>query len=193
MNKLAHSIALIALVLVAGCRQDMHDQNKYQAFERNDFFDDQRASRPLVDGTVPRGLLEADEVFFSGLEGNAMVAKVPLAIDRELLERGRERYDIFCSPCHDRVGMGNGMIVQRGYKQPSSFHEARLVEVADGYFFQAISNGFGVMPSYARQVPVRDRWAIVAYIRALQLSQSAKVADLEPYDLNAMKASEDGK
>ncbi len=190
MNRLATSLVLAALVAVAGCRQDMHDQDKYQAFERNDFFDDQRASRPLVAGAVPRGHLQEDETFFTGLANGAMVERVPLRVDRELIERGRERYDVFCSPCHDRVGTGNGMIVQRGYKQPASFHEARLIDVPDGYFFQAISNGFGVMPSYARQVPTRDRWAIVAYIRALQLSQSAQPDDLTADDLARLKVTE---
>jgi len=170
---------VLCLAALAGCRQDMHDQAKFQPLERNDFFDDQRASRPLVAGTVPRGHLQDDPAFFTGVgaDGN-VVARVPLAIDRALLERGRERYDIYCSPCHDRVGTGNGMIVQRGYKQPKSFHEARLRDVPDGYFFQAMSNGFGVMPSYAAQVPAADRWAIVAYLRALQLSQAAPAGAL---------------
>jgi cytochrome c553 len=173
------ALCLLGLAALAGCRQDMHDQAKFQALERNDFFADHRASRPLVAGTVPRGQLRDDAAFFTGVGADgAVVGRVPLSVDRSLLERGRERYNIFCAPCHDRVGTGNGMIVQRGYKQPKSFHEARLRDVADGYFFQAMSNGFGVMPSYAAQVPAADRWAIVAYLRALQLSQAAPVGEL---------------
>jgi mono/diheme cytochrome c family protein len=177
------SLCFLLLGSFSACRQDMHDQPKFQALERNDFFADHRASRPLVDGTVPRGHLDEDPAFFTGVAADGVVVeRVPLAIDGALLQRGRERYDIFCSPCHDRVGTGNGMIVQRGYKQPASFHEELLRGVPDGYFFQAMTNGFGVMPSYAAQVPAADRWAIVAYLRALQLSQAAPLDELAPRD-----------
>jgi len=169
----------------------MHDQEKFQALERNDFFADRRASRPLVDGTVPRGHLDEDPAFFTGVGADGtVVARVPLNVDAALLARGHERYDIFCSPCHDRVGTGNGMIVQRGYKQPKSFHEASLRSMPDGYFFQAMTNGFGVMPSYAAQVPAADRWAIVAYLRALQLSQAAPVDELTANDRARLAAGE---
>lgn len=190
MNRTTPLLALAALLAVAGCRQDMHDQAKYQAFERNPFFDDQRASRALVEGTVARGQVEQDDAFFRGMADGAVVETIPLEIDRALLERGRERFNIYCSPCHDRVGTGNGMIVQRGYKPPVSFHEPRLRGIPDGYFFQAITNGFGVMPSYAAQVSAHDRWAIVAYIRALQLSQSAEAKDLTDDDLSRLATIE---
>ncbi len=186
-------LTLLALLAVVGCRQDMHDQDKYQAYERNDFFDDQRASRPLLPGTIARGHLEEDSVLFRGEADGVMVDRLPLTVDRALLERGRERYDIFCSPCHDRVGSGAGMIVQRGYKRPTSFHSERLRTIADGYFFQVMTNGFGVMPDYAAQIPAQDRWAIVAYIRALQLSQAAAAADLAAGDLEQLRASEAAK
>ncbi len=187
MNRLVPYIVVVLLVAVSACRQDMHDQDKYEALEKNEFFDDQRASRPRLPGTVARGHLQADDALYRGEVDGALVAQVPLAIDRALLARGRERFDIYCSPCHDRVGTGNGMIVQRGYKQPASLHDPRLRALPDGYFFQAITNGFGVMPSYAGQVPARDRWAIVAYIRALQLSQSAALAELDAADVDRLQ------
>jgi len=190
MNRTTPLVALAALLAVAGCRQDMHDQAKYQAFERNAFFDDQRASRALIEGTVARGQGEQDDAFYRGVVNGAVVETIPLAIDRALVERGQERFNIYCSPCHDRVGTGNGMIVQRGYKKPVSFHEPRLRGIPDGYFFQAITNGFGVMPSYAAQVPAHDRWAIVAYIRALQLSQSAEAKVLTDDDRSRLATIE---
>ena len=170
--------AALFLTAVAGCRQDMHDQPKYQAFERNAFFADQRASRPLVAGVVARGHLEDDAAFYQGKTAAGLVTANPVGMSREVLLRGQERYNIYCSPCHDRTGNGEGMIVQRGYKQPPSMHDPRLRAVPDGYVFDVASNGFGTMPSYAAQVPAHDRWAIVAYIRALQLSQNATLADV---------------
>jgi len=172
--------AAMLLLAVSGCRQDMHDQPRYQAFERSAFFKDQRAVRPLVEGTVARGHLDADDHLFRGLVDGAPAATFPMEVTAELMARGRQRYDIYCSPCHDRTGSGQGMIVQRGYPRPSSFHEERLRKAVPGYFFGAISNGFGVMPSYAMQVPVHDRWAIIAYLRALQLSQHASTGDVPP-------------
>jgi mono/diheme cytochrome c family protein len=141
----------------------MHDTPSYEAFEESDFFGDGRASRPRVEGTVARGELAADE-------------RAPVTLD--LLRRGRQRYDIFCSPCHGRTGRGDGMVVRRGYRSPSSFHLERLRAQPDAYFFDVVTNGFGAMPSYAGQVPVADRWAIVAYLRALQLSQNVPAAEL---------------
>jgi mono/diheme cytochrome c family protein len=166
------------LLLVAGCRQDMHDQPKYQPFERDAFFADQRASRPLVAGVVARGHLDEDQGFYTGASAGGPVTVNPLPLDHDTLARGQERYNIYCSPCHDRVGAGEGMIVLRGYKQPPTFHSDRLRSVPDGYLFQVITNGFGTMPTYAPQVAARDRWAIIAYMRALQLSQHATLADV---------------
>jgi hypothetical protein len=184
------ALAAAAVVLAAtGCRQDMHNQAKYEPLEGSRFFDDHRASRPLVPGTVARGHLDDDPAFFTGTVDGKMVDAFPLVVDRAVLERGHERYEIYCSPCHDYVGTGDGMIVQRGYKRPPSFHIERLREMQVGYFFQVISNGFGVMPSYAVQVPPRDRWAIVAYIRALQLSQHAALSDVPAAERERLEAA----
>lgn len=171
-------LGALSLVALSACRQDMHDQPKYQPFERNAFFDDQRASRPLLPGVVARGHLDEDQAFFTGSSGTAPVQTNPLPVTRDVLLRGQQRYDIYCSPCHDRVGSGEGMIVLRGYKQPPTFHADRLRSVPDGYLFQVMTRGFGTMPSYAPQVEPRDRWAIIAYIRALQLSQHATLSDV---------------
>lgn len=179
-------VALLALAPVAtACRMDMHDQPKYQPYEKSAFFPDQRAARPVVEGTVARGHLNADRWFYEGRgPSNETVAEFPSPVTAATLTRGRERYDIYCSPCHDRTGGGNGMIVQRGYIKPTSFHDDRLRTAPVGHFFNAMTNGFGVMPSYAVQIPPADRWAIVAYVRALQLSQNATLADV-PADAHA--------
>lgn len=165
-------------LLLAGCRQDMHDQPRYKPFARSDFFADGRSERPLVPGTVARGWLREDARVYTGKQGAAFVAEFPLPVDLELVQRGRERFEIFCAPCHGRTGAGNGMVVQRGYRKPTTFHIDRLRHEKPGYFFDVITNGFGAMPDYATQIPVRDRWAIVAYVRALQLSQYASVDDV---------------
>ena len=157
----------------------MHDQPKYQPYERSSFFPDQRAARPVVEGTIARGHLNADRWFYEGRgPANETVAELPSPITAATLQHGRERYDIYCSPCHDRTGSGNGMIVQRGFIKPTSFHDDRLRNAPVGHFFNAITGGFGLMPSYATQIPPADRWAIVAYVRALQLSQNATLADV---------------
>jgi mono/diheme cytochrome c family protein len=168
------------LLTLAACRQDMHDQPKYQPFEYSPFFDDHRASRPIPPGTVARGHLEADTALYKGMVGSALVEEFPSPVTREVMERGHERFDIYCSPCHDRVGSGHGMIVQRGFKQPPALTDQRLRDIPVGYLFQTVSNGFGTMPGYAAQIPARDRWAIVAYVRALQLSQHAVIDDVPP-------------
>jgi len=171
------ALLLMALALAAACRQDMHDQPKYKPIRPSPFFADGRTSRPLVDGTVARGHLELDTARTTGKSGATYVAN-PLPRSEATVQRGRERYDIYCSPCHDRVGTGGGMIVQRGYKPPPSLHEDRLRAMPLGYFFDVMTNGFGAMADYSAQVPVNDRWAIAAYIRALQLSQHAVLAEL---------------
>ncbi|MCC6849600.1 MAG: cytochrome c [Deltaproteobacteria bacterium] len=175
---LAGWAAGLALLVLPGCRQDMHDQPKYQPLEESHFFEDGRASRPRVPGTVARGRRDDDELLVSGKVDGKLSEVFPEPVTRATLERGHRDYDVHCSPCHDRAGTGQGMIVQRGYKQPTSFHDARLRGMPPGYFFDVVTNGFGVMPSYATQVPVADRWAIAAYIRALQLSQHATVAEV---------------
>lgn len=175
--------ALTACLVMVGCRQDMHDQPKYEPFESSDFFLDGQAARLPVAGTVARGSLREDPAYFAGLTAEGTpVPTLPIELDRATLERGRELYDVYCSPCHDRAGTGNGIIVQRGFKRPESFHAARLRQSPPGYFFQVATNGFGEMSSYAGQVEVAERWAIVAYIRALQLSRAIPVDELSDRD-----------
>ncbi len=168
---------LAAAVLVGACRQDMHDQPKYKALRPSSFFADGRSSRPVVEGTIARGQLAADPVRATG-KADGRYAQNALPRTEAVLRRGRERFEIYCSPCHDRVGTGNGMIVERGFKAPPTFHQDRLRQVADGYLFEVMTQGFGVMPDYAEQVPIDDRWAIAWWIRVLQRSQWATIADV---------------
>jgi mono/diheme cytochrome c family protein len=170
--------AALVLLTCAACRQDMHDQPKYSAYEASDFFADRRSARPAVEGTIAQGHLNEDELMYTGRLGGQPARMFPFAVDDALMRRGRERYDIFCSPCHGLTGQGDGMVVQRGYRQPPSFHINRLRQAPPGHVYDVITNGFGAMPDYAAQIPVRDRWAIAAYMRALQLSQNATVAEL---------------
>lgn len=173
-------LLLVVLVVAAGaaCRQDMHDQPKYRPFRRSEFFADQRSARPFVQGTVARGSLREDAVYFTGKNGSDFVAELPVKVTPALLARGQERFQVFCSPCHGRTGRGDGMIVQRGFKAPSSYHVDRLRAMPVGYFYDVITNGFGAMADYSAQVPPADRWAIAAYIRTLQYSQYAPAADV---------------
>jgi mono/diheme cytochrome c family protein len=180
------TLAILAL-LAAACRQDMAEQPRYDPLEASRVFPDGQAARPRVAGTVARGELRDDTALFTGKADGRPVDKVPVAVTPEVLARGRERFDIYCSPCHDRVGTGNGMVVRRGYRQPPSLHDERLRQAPAGHFFDVVTNGFGVMPAYAAQVPVRDRWAIVAYIRALQRSQHATLADVPPAERRALE------
>lgn len=183
-------LALVVAVSASACRQDMHDAAKYEPLEVSTFFKDQRTSRPLEAGTIARGLLKEDKLLHTGRDGDALSETFPFPVTSGVLERGRERYNIYCSPCHAQTGEGNGMIVQRGYKQPPSFHEERLRAMAPGYFFQVMTNGFVTMPSYALQVGAEDRWAIAAYIKALQLSRHASAADLSADDKTRLEKGE---
>ena len=170
---------LLALaVTAAGCRQDMHDQPKLEAYESADFFADGRAMRPIPEGTVARGQLYEDELLYAGKVNGQVSEELPFPVTGELLQRGRERFDVYCSPCHGVSGLGNGMVVQRGYRTPPSFHAEPLLSRPVGHYFDVMTNGFGAMPDYRAQVLPEDRWAIAAYIRALQLSQRANVADV---------------
>ena len=169
---------LIMLLGVTNCRQDMHDQPRFEPLEANAFFSDGRASRPLIKGTVARGHLKLDKHFYTGKVDGELVATFPFPITEDVLKRGRERYNIFCAPCHDRTGSGDGMIVQRGFRPPPSFHIARLRGVPVGHFFDVMTSGLGAMYDYADQVSPRDRWAIAAYILVLQQSQNAAIEDL---------------
>jgi len=173
-------LLLVVLVVAAGaaCRQDMHDQPKYRPFRQSDFYADQRSARPFVTGTVARGSLREDAVYFTGKNGSDFVAELPVKVTPALLARGQEQFQVFCSPCHGRTGRGDGMIVQRGFKAPSSYHVDRLRAMPVGYFYDVITNGFGAMADYSAQVPPADRWAIAAYIRTLQYSQYAPAADV---------------
>ena len=168
----ASSIALTA------CRQDMHDAPRYEPLEASAFFDNGGSARTLVANTVPRGYLREDEFLYTGRVSGQFANMFPMAVTADVMARGQERYNVFCSPCHGRTGVGNGMIVQRGFRQPPSYGEQRLRDAPAGYFFDVMTNGFGAMQDYAAQVPVADRWAITAYIRALQLSMNATVADV---------------
>ena len=169
---------LVSLAL--GCRQDMHVQPRYNPYDASTFFDDGRASRQPVPGTVARGQLHLDALLYTGKVDGKEAEVFPFPIMRADLERGRERYNIYCSPCHDVTGTGRGMIVQRGFPQPPSFHIDRLRQAPVGHFFDVMTNGLGIMYSYASRVSPEDRWRIAAYIRALQLSQQATITDAPP-------------
>ncbi|MCI0348929.1 MAG: cytochrome c [Acidobacteriales bacterium] len=181
---------MATLFIATGCRQDMHDQPKYESLEATTFFPDGRASRPLVPGTVARGQLREDTHLYEGKVSGKPAETFPFRTDLKMIQRGQERHDIYCSPCHDRVGNGDGMVVRRGFRRPPSYHIDRLRQAAPGYFYDVITNGFGAMQDYAAQIPVRDRWAIVAYIRALQLSQNASLADVPEAEQRNLRAGE---
>lgn len=177
--------ALFASVLLSGCRQDMQVQPRYQPEDPSTFFSDGRSERPPVEGTVARGQLRTDELLYSGRVNGAVADLFPFAITAADLSRGRERYNIYCSPCHDYTGGGNGMIVQRGFPSPPSFHLERLRQAPAGHFFEVMTDGFGLMYSYASRVSPEDRWRIAAYIRALQLSRHGAAGDVpEAQSLN---------
>ena len=166
----------------------MHDQPKLEPLETSSFFDDAQASRPVVSGTVARGQGMQDSPLSTGRSNGELVDELPVALTAGLLNRGRERFDIFCANCHGRTGNGAGMIVQRGFRRPPSLHIDRLRGAPLGHYFGVISQGFGAMPSYGHQIPVRDRWAIVAYVRALQWSQHARLDDLSPEEREELES-----
>ena len=171
-------LAVAGLMLLAGCREDMHNQPKFIPLRENDFYADGRSARPVLEGTIARGQLEDDPLLYTGKINDKEIDQFPFAITAQDLARGRESFNIYCSPCHSLLGDGNGMIVQRGFKRPPSYFEARLLKAPVGHFFNVMTNGWGAMPDYSAQVPVADRWRIAAYIRALQLSRTAKAGDL---------------
>src|SRR5581483_2884422 len=176
--------AVCGLLALSGCRQKMANQPRYDPLEPSDFFADGMSARPRIPGTVARGELAMDPVMATGKMNGQDVDGFPFAIDAAALNRGQERYTIYCTPCHGRTGDGNGMIPSRGYRHPPSFHTDTLRNAKTGHFFDVMTNGFGSMPSYAHQIPVEDRWKIVAYIRALQLSQNATINEV-PADQRA--------
>jgi mono/diheme cytochrome c family protein len=176
----ARVAALGFLILLTACRRDMQDQPRYKPLAASSFFSDGRSARPMVEGTVARGHLHIDEARYTGKIGGEDIDQFPIPIAKEDIERGQSRFNVYCTPCHGRLGDGNGMVVLRGFRQPPSYYSDRLVHAPLGHFFDVISNGFGAMPSYASRVQSDDRWRIVAYIRALQLSESASVNDVPP-------------
>ena len=177
-----------AAVLLSGCDlQDMYRQPKTEPYMSSPVFPDGTSARPLEADTVARGHLRTNEVFYTGKLNGKEVDALPFPVTKAVLLRGQERFDIFCSPCHDRAGNGNGMIVQRGYRRPPSYHTPQMRAMALGHFFDVISNGFGVMPDYAAQIPAEDRWAIAAYVRTLQFSQYAPLADVPAKERQKLK------
>ena len=182
----------LALAATAACRQDMHDQPKYIPLRPSDFFSDGRSERPLLEGTVARGHLKDDIAFYAGKGPDGKpVDAFPFPVTKEVVERGQQRFNIYCTPCHGRLGNGDGMIPRRGFRHPPTYHQDRLRNVPNGYIFDVISTGFGAMPDYSAQIQPRDRWAIVAYVRALQLSQNAAIADV-PADARGQLDSQAG-
>lgn len=172
-------LPLLAITLCTACRNDMQAQPRQNPLSRSDFYSDQRSARPPVEGTVARGQLYGDTYFYTGKIGNNPGDVMPFPVTKEVLVRGRERFNIFCAPCHSRLGDGNGFVPVRGFaRKPPSFHIARLQKAPVGYFYGVITEGFGIMPDYASQIPSQDRWDIIAYVRALQLSQNATMADV---------------
>ena len=172
-------VACVALPLT-GCMRDMQDQPKYKNLRGSDFFADGKSARDQEEGTVAQGQLRQDPHFFEGKVDGVDATTFPMPVDRPLLQRGQERFNIYCSVCHGRTGEGNGMVVQRGFPAPPSYHIERLKQAPVGYIYNVITNGFGRMYSYAAEVEPRDRWAIVAYIRALQQSQDTDLTELSP-------------
>jgi mono/diheme cytochrome c family protein len=169
---------LACLLVATACYQKMAENPRYDPLAPSDFFADGSSARPPLPDTVAVGQLRDDPALFTGKVNGKDVDQFPFPIPREVVQRGQERFNIYCSPCHGEAGYGDGMVVQRGYSRPPSYHTDRLRQAPVGHFFDVMTNGFGVMPSYAAQIQVRDRWAIVAYIRALQLSQHASANDL---------------
>ncbi len=180
---------ILVLLVMAACRQDMHDQAKLEAYESSEFFADGRAVRPQVEGTVARGQLRLDDHLYRGLQDGAPAVDYPMTVDRAFLERGQSRYQIFCAICHDATGFGQGMAVQRGVKAPTSLHIDRLRESPPGYFFDVITNGYGSMYDYSDRIPVEDRWAITAYVKALQLSRHASIDDVPASERGSLEES----
>ena len=177
---LVAAIAATSLLSACGIRLDMHDQPKFKPLRENTFYSDLRASRPLVEGTVARGQLGTDELFYTGKINGQEADQFPYPVTQQMIERGRERYNIYCSPCHSRVGDGNGMIVQRGFKKPPDYTEDRLMKIPVGHFVNVMTNGFGSMSEYKSQISISDRWAVAAYIRALQTARKAGASDVPP-------------
>lgn len=177
-HTLTLAVSLAAVLGGAACRQDMHNAPRVDPYEETDAFPDGRGMRPIPEGTVARGHLNDDELLNTGKVNGQLVDEFPFPVTRQVLDRGRERFNIYCSPCHGRTALGNGMIVQRGLRPPPSFHDDKIRTQPVGFYFDVMTNGFGAMQDYRAQVDTSDRWAIAAYIRALQYSERASLADV---------------
>ena len=189
-HRTSNAEALIVVLMLLGgtaCRQDMHDQPKYVPLRESAFFGDARSARPIVPGTVAHGRLHDDPLLSTGKVNGADADVFPFAVTQTVLARGQERFNIYCAPCHGRTGQGDGMVVRRGYRRPPTYHQDRLRTAAVGHFFHVITNGFGAMPDYAAQISAEDRWAIVAYVRALQLSEHAAASDVPAADREKLR------
>jgi cytochrome c553 len=180
---------LFSILVLSGCRRDMFDQPKSDALRESDFFKDGAASRPIPPHTVARGDLQSDEAFYTGMIGTNLVTTFPMSVTREILKRGQQRFEINCVPCHGETGEGNGIVVRRGFPTPPSYHLDRLRDAPIGHFFDVMTRGYGVMYSYATRVTPEDRWAIAAFIRALQLSENAKLADVPTNEIAKLNAT----
>lgn len=173
-------LVLFVFATATACRRDMQDQPKYKPLQVSAFFADGRSARPTPAGTIARDELDNNDLFHTGLTNGTWTDTIPARIDISFLHRGQERFNIFCSPCHGRIGDGNGMVARRSFWRPADLITNRVRQEPPGYIFDVVSNGFGAMPDYSDQIPPRDRWAIVAYLRALQLSRGASLADVPP-------------
>ncbi len=178
IKNIATPFCASCLFILLGCHQDMYDQPKQKPLSQSSFYSDESSARPLIEGTVARGHARTDELLYTGKIHGKLVEAFPFPITNEVLNRGQERFNTFCSPCHGRLGDGKGMIVQRGFPQPNSFLSDSMRANPAGYYFDVITNGFGRMYSLAPSIPVRDRWVIVAFVRALQLSQKVAFSEL---------------
>jgi mono/diheme cytochrome c family protein len=185
-KRLSIGAGALAFITLTACRQDMQNEPRYKPLAESEFFADGRSARPMVEGTVARGHLRIDEARYTGKIDGEDIDQFPIPIAKEDIERGQARFNIYCTPCHGRLGDGNGMVVLRGFRQPPSYYSDRLVHAPVGHFFDVITNGFGAMVSYATRVQTDDRWRIIAYIRALQLSESASQADVPSGQLQTL-------
>jgi mono/diheme cytochrome c family protein len=188
-RRTALALPMLALLLLCSCRQDMHVQPKFLPLRENSFYPDGRSARPVLEGTIARGQLEDDSLLYTGMVNGQEVDQFPFPISAADLARGRERFNIFCSPCHSQLGDGNGMIVQRGFKAPPSYFDPRLLKAPVGHFYRVMTEGRGSMADYSSQIPVADRWRIAAYIRTLQFASTAKSSDLQPGESAPVRAT----
>jgi mono/diheme cytochrome c family protein len=188
MWRIPNIACLVSLLVLSACRQDMQDQPRYKPLAGTRIFPDGRSARPIPAGTVARDEEDADDVVHTGKTNGDWITTLPVPLTVAQLHRGQERFDIFCAPCHSRIGDGNGMIEQRGFLRPVDLHTDRVRQEPPGYIFDVITNGFGAMPDYKDQIPVDDRWAIIAYLRALQLSRNATLNDV-PADVRNQVAN----